>query len=66
MTFTLDEVVPWGRNFDEYAAMNCGALGTDPRASRHTGRLGHHKFLVRHPSSTQRTRSLNELTPWTR
>ena len=21
MTFTLDEVVPWGRNFDEYAAM---------------------------------------------
>jgi hypothetical protein len=21
MTFTLDEVVPWGRSFDEYAAM---------------------------------------------
>jgi hypothetical protein len=21
MTFTLDEVVPWGRNFDEYTAM---------------------------------------------
>ena len=27
MTFTLDEVVPWGRNFDEYTAMAVRRVG---------------------------------------